>query len=52
MDSEAVRQTKTDDDILILDVSNDALERASTAEQTAFTLVYCTNPWHYCGLPQ
>jgi hypothetical protein len=52
MDSEAIRQTETDDDILSLDVSDDALERASTAEQKAFTLVYCTNPWYNCGLPQ
>jgi len=40
------------DDILAFDVSDEVLERAANAEQNAFTLVYCTNPWYNCGLPQ
>ena len=39
-------------DVLAFDVPDEALERAASAEQKAFTLVYCTNPWYNCGLPQ
>jgi hypothetical protein len=33
------------------DVPDEVLERVA-AEQKAFTVVYCTNPWYDCGLPQ
>ena len=52
MDSEVISQTETDDDIVTFDVPDDALERAASAEPKAFTLMYCTNPWYNCGLPQ
>jgi hypothetical protein len=45
-------RAEADDDILAFDVPDDALERAASAEQQAFTLVYCTSPWYNCGLPQ
>jgi hypothetical protein len=52
VDNEATNQAETDQRILTFDVSDDALERAASAEQNAFTLVYCTSPWYNCGLPQ
>jgi hypothetical protein len=52
MDSELVGQAEADDEIPTFDVPDDALERAASAEQKIFTLVYCTNPWYNCSLPQ
>jgi hypothetical protein len=52
MNKETTSQAEADEEILTSDVSDDALERAASAEQNAFTLVYCTNPWYNCGLPQ
>jgi hypothetical protein len=52
MNEETTSQAEPDEEILTFDVSDDALERAASAEQNAFTLVYCTNPWYNCGLPQ
>jgi len=45
-------QAETDERILTFDIPDDALEQAASAEQKAFTLVYCTSPWYNCGLPQ
>jgi hypothetical protein len=50
--NDVTSQAESDEEILTFDVSDDALERAASAEQNAFTLVYCTNPWYNCGLPQ
>jgi len=43
-----------DEEILTLDVPDEALERAANAERQAFTLVYCTNGyyWYDCNWPQ
>ena len=52
MDNEVTREAEADQKILTFDVSDDALERAASAEQNAFTMLYCTNDWYNCGLPQ
>jgi hypothetical protein len=44
--------TERDENILTLDVSDDALERAAGAEGRAMTVVYCTQVWYNCGWPQ
>ena len=49
MDNEATSQAEADQKILTFDVSDDALERAVSAEQNAFTMLYCTNDWYNCG---
>ena len=35
-----------DEEILTLDVPDEALERAANAERQAFTLVYCPNGYY------
>jgi hypothetical protein len=52
MDSNANDFAETDGGILTFDVPDDALERAASVEQNAFTMMCCTNPWYNCGLPQ
>ena len=54
MDSDVSEFAETDADILSFDVPDDALERAASAEQMAFTWVYCTNGyyWYDCNWPQ
>jgi hypothetical protein len=52
MDNEVITQAETDEEILTFDIPDEALERTASAEQNAFTLVYCTSPWYNCGLPQ
>ena len=47
-----ISQAEPDENILTFDVPDEALERAASAEQNAFTMLYCTNPWYNCGLPQ
>ena len=39
-----------DEQVLTSDIPDEVLERAASAEQNAFTLAYCTNPWYNCGL--
>jgi hypothetical protein len=51
MDGEIKSQTKSDEDILTFDIADDILERAANAGQ-AYTLAYCTQPWHQCPWPQ
>jgi hypothetical protein len=51
MNSDAFSKAEADERILTFDIPDEALERAATPEQQAFTLVYCTNPWYNCGLP-
>ena len=34
------------------DLPDEALERAASVEQNAFTMIYCTSDWYSCGLPQ
>jgi len=45
-------QAESDEKILTFEVPDEALERAANAEQNAFTMLYCTNDWYSCGLPQ
>jgi hypothetical protein len=52
MNKEMTSEAEGDEEILIFDIPDDALERAASAEQNAFTMVYCTNDWYNCGLPQ
>jgi hypothetical protein len=52
VDNEATSQAEADQKILTFDVSGDALGRAASAQQNAFTMLYCTNDWYNCGLPQ
>jgi len=47
-----IERAEGDEEILSIDVSDCVLERAASAEQNAFTVVYCTTPWYNCGLPQ
>ena len=51
-DRDMIERAEGDEEILSIDVSGCALERAASAEQNAFTVVYCTTPWYNCGLPQ
>jgi hypothetical protein len=52
MNKEMTGQAEAVEEILTFDVPDDALERAASAEQKAFTLLYCTNPWYDCSVPQ
>ena len=51
-DRNMIDRAEGDEEILSVDVSDTELERAASAEQNAFTVVYCTTPWYNCGLPQ
>ncbi len=52
MDDEAISQAETDNGIPIFDVSDDALERAASAEPNALTWIPCTHLPYDCGWPQ
>jgi hypothetical protein len=52
MDDGMISRAKSDEKILTFDVPDEALERAASAEQNALTMLYCTNDWYSCGLPQ
>ena len=43
MNKEMTSEAEGDEEILTCDIPDDALERAASAEQTAFTLFYCTS---------
>jgi hypothetical protein len=47
---EIVSPAEADEEILTCDIPDVVLERAGNAEQTAFTLFYCTNQSSECGL--
>ena len=52
MDDEVISHAESDEKILTFDVPDDALERAASAEEKAFTAVYCTRALYYdCGWP-
>jgi hypothetical protein len=51
MDNEGISQAESDEGVLTFDIPDDALERAASAEQKAFTVVYCTNSMYNCGFP-
>jgi hypothetical protein len=49
MDSEMIGQAQADKEIILtFDVSDEALERTVSAEQQAYTWIYCTGAWQYC----
>ena len=52
MDNGVISQAESDEKILTFDVPDEALERATSAEQIALTMLYCTADWYSCGLPQ
>jgi hypothetical protein len=54
VDNQGTSQAGSDQEILAFDIPDEALERAASAEQLAFTLVYCTNGayWYDCNWPQ
>ena len=53
MDRDVTDRTETEEDMLILDVSDDALERTAIIDQgKALTWAYCTHVWYDCGWPQ
>jgi hypothetical protein len=52
MDNGMVAHAEADEEILSFDVPDEVLERAANAEQTALTLIYCTNHWYSCDFPQ
>jgi hypothetical protein len=49
MDSEVISQVEADERILTFDVPDETLERTTSAEQKAFTVVYCTYDWCNAG---
>ena len=52
MDDEVISHAESDEKILTFDVPDDALERAASAEEKAFTAVYCTRALYFdCGWP-
>jgi hypothetical protein len=44
-------QAVADERVLTFDIPDEVLERAATAEQSAFTLAFCTSHWDSCGVP-
>ena len=51
MDKGVISRADSDEKILTFDVPDDALERAGSAEEKAFTMVYCTRTPYDCGWP-
>ena len=49
MNIEIASQAEAGEEILTFDIPDAVLERAGSAEQTAFTLLYCTNQSSECG---
>ena len=52
MYKEMTSHAEADEQILTSDVPGDVLVRAASTEQNALTMLYCTNDWYSCGLPQ
>ncbi len=50
-DIQVTEVSEPDEDVFILDVPDDALERAALSDGRIVTLVYCTNDYFSC-LPQ
>jgi hypothetical protein len=51
MDNEVTRQGDSGEEIFVFDIPDDALERAASAWQNAFTVGFCTHNWYDCGMP-
>jgi hypothetical protein len=49
MNIEMASQAEAEEEILTFDIPDAVLERAGSAEQTAFTLFYCTHQSSECG---
>jgi hypothetical protein len=45
---------EADEEIFTFDIPDEVLERAASAERSAFTLAYCTSGyyWYDCSCPQ
>jgi hypothetical protein len=54
MDNEVISQAEGDEKILSFNISDEALERAASAQRQAFTWAYCTSAWYWydCSWPQ
>jgi hypothetical protein len=52
MDGNAFKQAEADEQILVFDIPDEALERAASTKQQAITWIYCTHAWHSCDWPQ
>jgi hypothetical protein len=39
-----------DAQVLTFEIADEVLERAANAEQSAFTLAFCTSNWDSCGM--
>lgn len=52
MNGDVSGQAEADEQILIFDIPDEALERAAITEQQAITWVHCTHAWQYCEWPQ
>jgi hypothetical protein len=51
-DNQLIRLPETDEDVLIFNVSDDALERAAAVtDGRVMTVAYCTQDWISCGWP-
>ena len=50
MSERMTSQAEVEEEILTFDIPDAVLERAGSAEQTAFTLFYCTSQASECGL--
>jgi hypothetical protein len=48
MDNAVISQAERDEEILTFNIPDEALERAASAEQQAFTMMYCTGSWDNC----
>ena len=49
MDNEVTSQGESGEEIFLFDIPDVALELAASAEQKAFTVVYCTYDWCNAG---
>jgi hypothetical protein len=50
MNIEMTSPAEADEEFLTFDIPDAVLEGAGSAEQTAFTMFYCTNQSSECGL--
>jgi hypothetical protein len=52
MTSNALELDETENDWLLFDISDEALERAANVDGTRITTwAYCTQVWYNCGWP-
>jgi hypothetical protein len=51
MGNEVTSQGESREEIFVFDIPDDALERAASTGQNAFTVGYCTHNFYDCGWP-